>query len=98
MGLFGSKKEKAMPKVTDIFSAQDLEKIAGIVGPKQAAKGYGKYGALAATLMEVVNNPDKDYSKKEWGGIIYSAGAFTKLEPELAPMLKEAIAKYKKFK
>lgn len=98
MGLFGSKKDKIMPKVSDVFSAQDLEKIRGVVGPKQAAKGYGKYGSMAATLMEVVQNPDKEYSKREWGGIIYSAGAFTKIEPELAPMLKEAIGKYKKFK
>ena len=87
-----------MPKVSDIFSAEDLQKISDIVGPKHASKSYGKYGSMAATLMEVVKNPDREYSKKEWNGIIYATGGFTKIEPELAPMLKEAIGKYKKFK
>jgi len=98
MGLFGSKKDKVMPKVSDIFSAQDLQTIEEVVGPKHAGKSYGKYGSMAATLMEVVKNPDKEYSKREWTGIIYAAGGFTKIEPDLAPMMKEAIGKYKQFK
>ena len=98
MGLFGSKKDKAMPKVTDIFSAQDLQKIEEVIGLKHANKSYGKYGSMAATLMEVVKNPDKEYSKREWADIIYAAGGFTKIEPDLAPMLKEVIGKYKQFK
>ncbi len=98
MGLFGSKKDKVMPKVSDIFSAQDLQKIEQVVGPKHASKSYGKYGSMAATLMEVVKDPDKEYSKREWAGIIYAAGGFTKIEPDLTPMLKEAIGRYKQFK
>ena len=53
---------------------------------------------MAATLMEVVKNPDSEYSTREWRGIIYAAGVFTKVEPELVPVLNEAIGKYKQFK
>ena len=58
--------------------------IEEVVGPKQASKSYGKYVFMAATLMEVVKNPDKEYSKRELAGIIYAAGGFTKIEPDLA--------------
>ena len=97
MGLFG-KKEEIVPKVSDIFSDEDLQMINKVVGPKHAGKSYGKYGAMAATLMEVVKNPDSEYSTREWRGIIYAAGVFTKVEPELVPVLNEAIGKYKQFK
>ena len=42
---------------------------------------------------------DKDFGKTwgAFGGIIFSAGAFTKIEPELAPMLKSAIDKFHAF-
>lgn len=98
MGLFGPKKEKPIPKVSDIFSDQDLKKISKIIGPKQAKKMYGKYSSMAETLLEVAKNPNREYSKKEWFGIFHAAGGFTRLEPELAPMLRGAIGKYRKFK
>ncbi len=97
MGLFGSKKEVVLPKVSDIFSADDLEKIKATVGPKAENRGYGKYSDLAKTIMQVVDTPDKEFTKKEWNGIIFSAGGLTKLEPELAPLLKGVIEKFKAF-
>ena len=97
MGLFGSKKEIVLPKVSDIFSAEDLGKIKEIVGPKAESRGYGKYSDLAKIIMQVVDTPDKEFTKKEWNGIIFSAGGLTKLEPELEPLLKGVIAKFKAF-
>ena len=98
MGLFGSKKEEVMPKVSDVFSAELLQKIREIVGPKQSGRAYGKYGDMAETLLKAAEDPEKECSKREWTGIIYAAGGFTKLEPQLAPMLKQAIEKYRSLK
>ena len=53
---------------------------------------------MAETLLEVAKNPNREYSKKEWFGIFRAAGGFTRLEPELAPMLRGVIGKYRKFK
>ena len=101
MGLFGfgGKKEEVFPKVSDIFSADDLQKIKDVIGPKHANGEYKKYDDMAGVLLDVANNPDKDFGKTwgAFGGIIFSAGAFTKVEPELAPMLKGAVDKFHAF-
>lgn len=98
MGLFG-KKQEVLPTVADIFTADELQKIKDVVGAKAENNGYGlRYGGVAKTLMQVVNAPEKAFTKREWRGIIYSAGAMTKLEPEIAPILKSAIAKFHTFK
>ena len=102
MGLFGfgDKKEEVFPKVSDIFSEEDLQKIKDVIGPKHANGSYKKdYDNMAEVLLDVADNPDKDFGKTwgAFGGIIFSAGAFTKIEPELAPMLKSAIDKFHAF-
>ena len=98
MGLFGPKKEEILPKVSDIFSAEDLQQIKSIVGSKSANGSYGRYNDMARTLLQVVDTPEKEFTKREWNGIIFAAGSFTKLEPELVPMLKGAIDKFHAFK
>lgn len=98
MGLFGSKKDEALPKVSDIFSADDLQQIKDIVGQKSANGSYGRYGDMAKTLLQVVDTPEKDFTKREWNGIIFAAGSMTKLEPDLAQMLKGIIDRFHAFK
>lgn len=101
MGLF-SKKEKVYPKVSDIFSEECLQKILEVVKPKLENGGYGnkQYNSMGKLLCEVAEHPNEDYGDL-WdriGGILFSAGGFTKIEPALAPLLKEAVAKSKAFK
>ena len=95
MGLF---KPKVTPKVADIFTAEERQTIQNVIGLKAKTKGYGKYNDMAETLMQVADAPGKDYSWREWNGIIFSAGAMTKLEPTLAPALKAAIDRFHEFK
>ena len=59
MGLFGSKKNEVLPKVSDIFSAGDLQKIKDTLGQKSATGSYGKYGDMAKTLLQVVEAPQR---------------------------------------
>ncbi len=98
MGLFGSKKNEVLPKVSDIFSAGDLQKIKDTLGQKSATGSYGKYGDMAKTLLQVVEAPQKDYTNREWNGIIFAAGAMTKIEPGLEPILKGAVDRFHAFK
>ncbi len=97
MGLFG-KKEEIMPAVADIFSAEDLKKINDIVAIKMLNRTYGRYNDMAETLMQVVVAPEKAFTKREWNDIIYASGGMTKLEPDLAPTLKDAIKRFHSFK
>lgn len=99
MGFFGSRKKKALPSVADVFSTEDLQRIGEVIGPKRDSKSYKmRYRDLADHIMWVVEAPEKSYTKREWNGIIYAAGAMTKLEPELAPMLKAAIERFHAFR
>ncbi|MBO4934244.1 MAG: hypothetical protein J5441_03625 [Clostridia bacterium] len=99
MGLFGRSKEIALPKVSDLFSVGALEFVTTTVAPKVANGEYGvKYGDVAKTLLNAVKTPDKELTKRELNGVIFSAGAMTKIEPKLAPVLNEAIARFKAFK
>ena len=101
MGLF-SKKEKVYPAVSDIFSEECLQKIIAVIKPKLENGGYGnkQNDAMAKLLCEVAEHPETDYGDlwERIGGIIFSAGAFTKVEPALTPLLNEAVAKHKAFK
>ena len=98
MGLFGSKKEVVMPKVSDVISMEDIQKIREVIEPKITNKEYAvKYSDIADTLLKFTGNPDEEYDKKGWTGIIYSAGCFTKLEPQLEPVLKKLIDNYHAF-
>lgn len=88
-----------MPKVADIFSIDELQQIRTVIEPKYNSNSYGfKYNGMAETLLEITANQDKQYSKKEWVSIIYSAGCFTKLEPQLSPILKAGIDRYHAYK
>ena len=98
MGLFGSKKEVVMPKVSEIISSEDIQKIREVIEPKITNKEYAmKFSDIADTLLKFTDNPERVYDKKGWTGIIYSAGCFTKLEPQLEPVLKKLIDNYHAF-
>ncbi|MBQ9827554.1 MAG: hypothetical protein IJM62_02610 [Lachnospiraceae bacterium] len=98
MGLFGSKKEEPKMTVQELFGTDCLEEIKAVIGPKYAANGYPKkYMDFAGVILEAADHPDRECTKKEFGTCIFAAGCFTKLEPELEPMLTAAIKKYKKM-
>ena len=80
------------------FYSGGFKKIKEVVGLKAENKEYGRYGDEAKTLMQVIESPEKEYTKREWNGIIFSAGAMTKIEPELAPTLKGIIERFHTFK
>ena len=90
--------KKDMPKVkaSELLSDELIQKINNIV----ATKNYGiKYDDFAKSLVNFVKDPDKEYSEKDLRGVVYSAGIFTKLEPELANLLNDnLIKKYKELK
>ena len=96
MGLFGKKKEIPALKPTDIFSEELLEKITTVIKPK--SYGGGPMDVAKDALVEFARDPQKVYSYHELGNVIYSAGMFTRLEPDLAPLLKDGIQKYKAWK
>ena len=96
LDLFG-KKDEILPKVSDIFSEADLQKIVDVIAPKARMGDYGKFSDVAKTLLQVLDEPEKGFSKKEWNGIIFSVGSLTKLEPELAPMLNGIVEKFHAF-
>ena len=96
MGLFGSK-GKPMPKVADIFSAKDLQTIKEIIGPKRDSGSYGRYNTMANSIMQVAETPEKSFSEYEWGGIIYSVGVMSQLEPGMATMLDAAFNRFYSF-
>lgn len=102
MGLFGSKnKAEKTAKISEFFSDSDLQKIRDTVGPKVQSGAYGKYSYMAEALLDAANEPGKVYTSKEltrMGGVLYSAGAMTKMEPELAGILGGAIEKMKAFR
>ena len=90
-----------MVKATDLVSPEDMQKIQGVIEEKARAGKYGQYNDMAEQLMRLVSNPEKEYSLKEqgkWGGIVFSAGAMTKLEPELAPILNGITARFRKIR
>ena len=99
MGLFGlfGKKEEIMPMVSDIFSPEDIEKIVDVIGPKARMGDYGKFSETAKAILQILDEPEKGFSKRDWNGIIFAAGALTKLEPDLAPMLNNIIDKFHAF-
>ena len=92
MGLFGGKKDGV--KITDYFSAEDLQKITDTVGPKLTA---GKYPALpqlmAKGLMDYVSRPDKVYSRGKMNSFAKVADAMKEIEPSLAEILQNAVNK-----
>jgi len=98
MGLFESKKKEQLPGISDVFSAEDLQRLREVICPKRDNRGYGRYGDVADTLLQVVETPDKEFTKREWNGIIYAAGAMVKIEPELAPVLRKCIDRFHAFR
>jgi len=102
MGLFGSKKkEDKKALLTDFFSQQDIDKIKETLAPKEAAGAYGKYNYLAKALLDTVQDPSQEFTVKDVSGmygLLFTAGAVTKMEPELESVLKPAIEKMQSFK
>ena len=99
MGLFGSKKDMPKIKASELFSEELFQKVNDEVGNKFKGGEYGiKYNDFAKSLIDFASDPNKEYTEKELRGVIYSAGCFTKIEPDLAPLLNEAISKYKELK
>ena len=94
MGLFGFGKNEKMVKITDFFSAEDLQKIAAEVEPSLS----GAYGMLGQTLgkglMDYINRPDKEYGYSKFGAFIKIAESFKGIVPSLAPILQKGIDKY----
>ena len=97
MGLFGSK-NKVMPKLSEVFSADAIKKIYEVAGPKLTCNGYGKYTDYAEILITALREPDGEMDKRAWDAVMFSSGVLTKVEPELTGVLKETIAKYKALK
>ena len=90
MGLFGGKKD--MVKMTDFFSAEELQKIKDTVGPKLAADQYKALEQLMAKgLMDYVSRPDKEYSRGKMNGFVKIADAVKTIEPSLGDMLQRGI-------
>ena len=100
MGLFGSKKtEEATARITDFFSAEDLQKIKGLVGQKKAEHMYKlQYIDVVDCLLDAASNTEKPLDKKEIRKILFSVGAMTKIEPTLNPIFTPAIGKMRAFR
>ena len=104
MGLFGSKKpekEVRTAKITDFFSEEELQKIRDLVEPKAKRWEYHRYNELAENMVKAVNDTEKEYTPKSiatMDGPLFSAGAMTKMEPSLKPMLEAAVKKMQAFK
>ena len=94
MGLFG-KKDLPKFKASEIISEEDCKKILATVKPGSYKTAYNP---MAETLCDFAKSPDKEYDEKELAKVVYSAGCFTKIEPDLAPILNEGIKKFKELK
>lgn len=98
MGLFGSKKEMMRATPIDVFSQETLDTIKDVVDPKLENREYGKYRGMAEMLLVAVRKADEEFNEKEWRSILYAAGAMTKIEPSLAPMLQAGIDRFHALK
>ena len=95
MGLFGFGKNEKMVKITDFFSAEDLQKIAAEVEPALSAGAYGMMGqTLGKGLMDYINRPNREYTYGKFGAFIKIAESFKSVVPALAPILQKGIEKY----
>ncbi len=93
MGLFGFGKKEQMVKVSDFFSAEDLETIRGTA---QAARSRGAVvDLLGKGLIEYISNPDKEIPYSKFNKFIKIANSFREMEPSLDAILKQGIDKYK---
>ena len=100
MGLFGSKKPEKTAKMKEFFSEQDLKTIVETVEPKVKRRMYGKYASFAETLLAAAKDPETilvDRELRSMSGLLFSAGAMTKMEPSLKPILQPAIEKLRAF-
>lgn len=98
MGLFGSKKEMMRATPVEIFTQETLDTIQAVVEPKVNDRSYGKYRGMAEMLLVAVRKSDEEFNEKEWRSLIYAAGAMTKIEPSLAPMLQAGIDRFHAMK
>ena len=100
MGLVGSKKkEETTARITDFFSAEDMAKIKGLVGPKKAGHLYKlQYMDVVNCLLNAMDNTEKPLVKKDVTKILFSVGTMTKIEPSLNPIFHPAIEKMRAFR
>ena len=92
MGLFGGKKDTV--KITDYFSAEELQKLKDTVGPKLASGEYKAMPQLMAKgLMDYLNRPDKEYSRGKMNSFAKIADAVKEFEPSLAEILQNGVNK-----
>ena len=90
MGLFGGKKDAV--KITDYFSAEEIQKIRETIGPKLEANEYMPMPQLMAKgLMDYMIRPDKEYSRGKMNGFVKIAAAVKDIEPSLAEILQNGI-------
>lgn len=95
MGLFGGKKDKLTVKITDFYSAEDLQKISETIEPKLAANEYKAIPQITAKgLMDYVKRPEKEYSYSKFSGFIKIAATVKTFEPSLEKILQDGIDKY----
>lgn len=96
MGLFGGKKDKNTVKITDYYSAEELQQIRETVKPKLAANAYLAMGELLAKgLIAYVERPEKEYSYHKMNSFMKIADAMKDFEPSLEPILQNGINKYR---
>ena len=92
MGLFGSKKDKKMVKITDVFSPEEIKEISDVIGSKLKS---GEYKALPQTLakglMDYISRPEKEYGVNKIKGVAKIAKSLKEIEPSLAPTLQKGI-------
>ena len=92
MGLFGGKKD--MVKITDFFSAEELQQIKDTIGPKLAANEYKPLPqVMAKGLMDYVSRPEKEYSRGKMNSFAKIADAVKVFEPSLAGILQNGVTK-----
>ena len=93
MGLFGFGKEEKKVKITDFFSAEDLETIRS---GAEAVRGGGSIpDLLGKGLIDYINRPEKEYSYSHFNKFIKIADSIRSFAPSLDEILRKGIEKYR---
>ena len=95
MGLFGIGKDKKTVKITDYFSAEELQTIRDTLEPKLKANEYGALPQLMANgLIEYIDQAEKEFSPGKMNKFIKVADSVKTFEPSLEGILQSGIDKY----
>ena len=93
MGLFGAKTPGV--KLTDFYTAEELQTIRARIDPKLAAGQYAAMAQLLAKGMsDLIKRADRETSYAKQGKFMKIAASFIQFEPDLAPILQNGINKY----